>query len=155
MKLRAIFCTAFLLLAAVLPAGASTLRAVADDRFQPVLDALAPDFLAQTGVSVDWTFAAPDALLPLLVDADSPAPDLFLSASPDVLHEAVSRGIADPALRRHVLVLPPAAPGADPDYASAVALAATANRLPVMLLLDFLVSPPARDAFSAAGFTLP
>ena len=152
MKLRALF-LALLLPAAALPAGAATLRAVADDRFQPVLSALSETFLAQTGVSVDWTFAAPDALLPALLA--SSAPDLFLSASPDLLHEAASRGLADPALRRHVLVLPPAAPGADPDYASAVALAATANRLPVMLLLDFLVSPAARDAFSAAGFTLP
>ena len=154
MKLRSIFSSVFLLLSAVLPAGASSLRAVADERFQPVLESLAPAFLAQTGVAVDWTFAAPDALLPLLLD-ESAAPDLFLSASPDALHEAVSRGLADPALRRHVLVLPPAAPGTDPDYASAVALASTANRLPVMLLLDFLVSPPARDAFSAAGFSLP
>ena len=155
MKTRTALCSVLLFLAAALSAGASSLRAVADDRFQPVLDTLSPDFLAQTGVSVSWTFAAPDALLPLLVDADSPAPDLFLSASPDVLHEAVSRGIADPALRRHVLVLPPAAPGADPAYASAVALSSTTNRLPVMLLLDLLVSPAARDAFSAADFTLP
>ncbi len=153
MKIRIPFCAVLLLLAAALPAGASSLRAVADDRFQPVLDSLSPDFLAQTGVSVSWTFAAPDALLPLLLE--SPAPDLFLSASPDLLHEAVSRGIADPALRRHVLVLPPDSPGADPAYASAAALSSTTNRLPVMLLLDLLVSPAARDAFSAAGFSLP
>lgn len=153
MKRTSIFAAAVLLLAAALPAGASSLRALADDRFQPALATLADAFEQQTGVAVEWIFAPADALLDRLL-ADKSA-DLFFAASPDLLHEAVSRGIADPALRRHVLVLPSSDPGTDPDYASAVALSSATNRLSVMLLLDFLVSPPARDAFSAAGFSLP
>jgi ABC-type molybdate transport system substrate-binding protein len=153
MKRYSIFAAfAALLVAAALPAGASSLRALADDRFQPALAPLADAFEQQTGVSVEWTFASSDALLDRLL-ADGSA-DLFFSASPETIHEAVSRGIADPALRRHVLVIP-SPDGTDPAYASAIALSSATNRLSVMLLLDFLVSPAARDAFSAAGFSLP
>ena len=152
------FAAAALLLAAPLGAGAQELSIFADQAFQPALQEILPLFSEQTGFEVQLSLGR-SAILAERIRSGHPA-DVFFPASVEAMNLVMEKGLVDVALKRNILALPavePAEEGVAPEtqYAAAAVLNDATNRLQAMAFLEFLVSEPARAAFSRQGFALP
>ena len=151
-----------LLLATVLWAGGAAAQALtvfADKAYRPALREIVPQFTAQTGFEVQLTCGRSTALAARIVRAETP-PDVFFPAETAALQQVMEKGLVDVALKRNVLVAPPAEPvegepPPGPEYVAAAVLRDAANRLQAMAFLDYLGSEPARAVFASHGFALP
>ena len=140
-------------------ASAQALAVFADKQFQPVLKEIEPLFVQQTGFAVDFSWGRSAALAEKIIRAETP-PDVFFPAEAAALQQVMEKGLVDVALKRNVLVAPPAEPvegepPPGPEYVAAAVLRDAANRLQAMAFLDYLGSEPARAVFASHGFALP
>lgn len=140
-------------------AAAQPLKVFADKAYQPALREIVSQFTQQTGFEVKLTCGRSAALAERIVRAKK-APDLFFPAADDAMQLAMEKGLIDVALKRNILVLPPAEPvegepPPGPEYVAAAVLRDAANRLQAMAFLEFLGSEPARAVFASYGFALP
>lgn len=151
-----------LLLATVLwaaAAAAQPLKVFADKAYQPALREIVSQFTQQTGFEVKLTCGRSAALAERIVRAKTP-PDVFFPAEAAALQQVMEKGLIDVALKRNVLVAPPAEPAeGEPipgtEYVAAAVLRDAVNRLQAMAFLEFLGSEPARAVFAQRGFALP
>lgn len=140
-------------------AAAQTLQVFADKAYRPALREIVPLFAQQTGFEAKLTCGSSAALAERIVRAKA-FPDVFFPAESAAMQQVMEKGLVDVALKRNVLVLPPAAPAeGEPapelEYAAAAVMRDAENRLQAMAFLDFLGSEPARAVFARHGFALP
>ena len=159
MNIRHILVAALVLLAAgAVCAPAQELAVYADESFRDALKEIAPLFKETTGFEAHLVLGRSDALAARIV-AGATA-DLFFPASEESLRQVMEKGLVDVALKRNILMGPPAEPvaedvPAEPQYVPAAVLLTATHRLQAMAFLEYLVSEPARSVFARQGFTLP
>ena len=159
MTIRHILVSTLVLLAAsAVCAPAQDLAVYADESFRAALKEIAPLFKETTGFEARLVLGRSEALAARIVDGA--AADLFFPASEEAMRQVMEKGLVDVALKRNILMGPPAAPvaedvPAEPQYVPAAVLLNATQRLQAMAFLEYLVSEPARGVFARQGFTLP
>ena len=158
MKTRFILIAVLLLAAGASRASAQKLVVFADESFRAALKEIAPLFKETTGFEARLVLGRSEALAARIVDGA--AADLFFPASEEAMRQVMEKGLVDVALKRNILMGPPAAPvaedvPAEPQYVPAAVLLNATQRLQAMAFLEYLVSEPARGVFARQGFTLP
>ena len=158
MKTRFILIAVLLLAAGASRASAQKLVVFADESFRAALKEIAPAFKENTGFDIRVVMQSSDKLAKRILDG-TPV-DLFFPASEDAMRLVMEKGLVDVALKRNILMGPPAEPvaegvPAEPQYVSAAVTINAAQRLQAMAFLEYLASEPARGVFARHGFALP
>lgn len=159
MNIRHILASALILLAtAAGRAPAQNLAVYADESFRAALKEIVPMFKETTGFDIRLVLQPSDKLASRILNGA--AVDLFFPANEDAMRQVMEKGLVDVALKRNILMAPPAEPvtdeiPAESKYVPAAVMINSAHRLQAMAFLEYLVSEPARGVFARQGFSLP